>query len=221
VAANPDDRCLFRSVAISMDDGLKATPRDKNCLPQNTHQKIKEQIRADKLRAQTVEYMMTNIINYQDLPPEVLNACDQPRTRFKTIEERIFAMAVSSEMAGEMEVFALSAVVCKPIIIIDQNLRIINKYNMDLSAAQPTLYVQYLNFHDDVGHYTCVLYSPTPSDDPSTSEGPHTSQKNKPTGGKYVFVSFFLYLFMFYSNVFVNHSYVKAIQLQLLVDGLK
>ena len=109
---------------------------------------------------------MDHIGDYEELGEDVLNV-DQPagRVRFRTMEERLAAMSKPTALPGEPEVFALSSMLYKPMIVADTQLRSIMKYSLDKFSGQQVLYVQYVSLGADVGHYNCVPHSPSQPQD--------------------------------------------------------
>ena len=106
--------------------------------------------------------MIDHIGDYDGLYEDILNA-DQPdgRVRFRTTEKRLAAMSNPTALTGEPEVFALSPMLCKPVILVDTQLRSIIKYNLDKLRGEQVLYARYVSSGADVGHCNCVLYSPS------------------------------------------------------------
>ena len=149
-----------------MDHALQSARRDHNGIRKSTRLKTRQQLKADKLRANTANFMIDHIGDYDGLYEDILNA-DQPdgRVRFRTTEKRLAAMSKPTALTGEPEVFALSPMLCKPVILVDTQLRSIMKYNLDKLRGEQVLYARYVPSGADVATslQLCAVFSePTP-----------------------------------------------------------
>ena len=88
--------------------GLQTARRDHNGVLKSTRLKTREQLKADKLRAETVNFIMNHIGDHKGSDGNVLNA-DQPagRVRFRTVEERLAAMPNPRALPREPVLHAL------------------------------------------------------------------------------------------------------------------
>ena len=162
IETNADGLCFFRSIAISSDNDLQSTERDANGISKDVHLRLREQFKADGLRANVVQHMLENIRtnNYTHL--EAALNIDMPRLlghSFSSVEERVLHMSSPKASIGELEIVSTSDVLKRPIhVTLSANGNVI-RYNDAKFAPAPPVMLLYSSFGDSAGHYDCILPS--------------------------------------------------------------
>ncbi|RUS86937.1 hypothetical protein EGW08_005342 [Elysia chlorotica] len=156
IPTNPDGRCFFRSVIIAQHKDLQTIHRDMNGNAVNEIPKLQEQIKADYLRAQTVQHMMNKLGEYSN-DPAILNA-DMPSSKYSSMLQRISDMALPHTCIGEFEILATCEVLCCPINVHHKNGGNVLSYKpqSDNPFGQ-AINVLYTTSDDNCGHYECLM----------------------------------------------------------------
>ena len=157
IPTNPDGRCFFRSVVIDQHMDLQNAERNENGNPSDPLLKLQEQVKADSLRAQTVQHMLNNITDFSN--EEVILNADMPSTRYKSIADRISDMTLVNTCVGEMEIRAACDVVKKTI-------NIHHKEGGNVITYRPKcenflgheINILYSPFGNNSGHYECLVH---------------------------------------------------------------
>ncbi|KAK6993607.1 tigger transposable element-derived protein 6 [Biomphalaria glabrata] len=184
IPTEPDGRCFFRSICISLHEHLQLTDRDSSGVVCSLQVKIQEKALADSLRAQVVDYICKNIEHYTDLDAATLCA-DMPHAKFDNIFERLDSISRPNTMVGELEIIATTKLLRKPIVIMNATSNVVLKYGMNDFPSSPAVVIRFTNIGDDVGHYVCLIPSRQSKSKyiPVTAipvkEKPHVKQKKK------------------------------------------
>ncbi|KAK6982620.1 tigger transposable element-derived protein 6 [Biomphalaria glabrata] len=187
IPTEPDGRCFFRSICISLHEHLQLTDRDSSGVVCSLQVKIQEKALADSLRAQVVDYICKNIEHYTDLDAATLCA-DMPHAKFDNIFERLDSISRPNTMVGELEIIATTKLLRKPIVIMNATSNVVLKYGMNDFPSSPAVVIRFTNIGDDVGHYDCLIpsrqskskYIPVTAISPiPVKEKPHVKQKKK------------------------------------------
>ncbi|XP_055863191.1 uncharacterized protein LOC129922189 [Biomphalaria glabrata] len=158
IPTEPDGRCFFRSIRISLHEHLQLTDRDSSGVVCSLQVKIQEKALADSLRAQVVDYICKNIEHYTDLDAATLCA-DMPHAKFDNIFERLDSISRPNTMVGELEIIATTKLLRKPIVIMNATSNVVLKYGMNDFPSSPAVVIRFTNIGDDVGHYDCLIPS--------------------------------------------------------------
>ncbi|KAK6998413.1 tigger transposable element-derived protein 6 [Biomphalaria glabrata] len=187
IPTEPDGRCFFRSICISLHEHLQLTDRDSSGVVCSLQVKIQEKALADSLRAQVVDYICKNIEHYTDLGAATLCA-DMPHAKFDNIFERLDSISRPNTMVGELVIIATTKLLRKPIVIMNATSNVVLKYGMNDFPSSPAVVIRFTNIGDDVGHYDCLIpsrqskskYIPVTAISPiPVKEKPHVKQKKK------------------------------------------
>ncbi|KAK6959556.1 jerky protein [Biomphalaria glabrata] len=158
IPTEPDGRCFFRSICISLHEHLQLTDRDSSGVVCSLQVKIQEKALADSLREQVVDYICKNIEHYTDLDAATLCA-DMPHAKFDNIFERLDSISRTNTMVGELEKIATTKLLRKPIVIMNATSKVVLKYGMNDFPSSPPVVIRFTNIGDDVGHYDCLIPS--------------------------------------------------------------
>nr|KAI8765252.1 jerky protein-like [Biomphalaria glabrata] len=187
IPTEPDGRCFFRSICISLHEHLQLTDRDSSGVVCSLQVKIQEKALADSLRAQVVDYICKNIERYTDLDAATLCA-DMPHAKFDNIFERLDSISRPNTMVGELEIIATTKLLRKPIVIMNATSNVVLKYGMNDFPSSSAVVIRFTNIGDDVGHYDCLIpsrqskskYIPVTAISPiPVKEKHHVKQKKK------------------------------------------
>ena len=150
-----DGRCFFRSVAIGLHPELQSASRDRvSGKLHDTVLDMRETLAADQLRAATVNSMMENFEEYSVLGPDVENADMPAERRYSSMQHRIWSMARSTEMPGELEIVALVRCLQLPLEIVSGDATY--QFGREHAALKDKVKLRHTRFQD-AGHYELLV----------------------------------------------------------------
>ena len=101
---NPDDKCFFRSVAISLNRKLQVNRDSYGTLP-NPILMLQETSQADSLCSRMVEFCLQNHdVLSEQMKDDVLNADMPAHIHYSSLLDRLGAMMNPCNMVGEFEI---------------------------------------------------------------------------------------------------------------------
>ena len=158
IKVSDDGRCLFRSLAVDMDNQLQTTTRDEHGRVLQPMQEAMERIAADGLRSNVVSYMYNHISDYAHLNVESVNADLPEWLHYDSLQDRILSMAEPTTLPGELEVIAATKVIRKRIAVMDTQGHLLRRYGE--SSYSQELTVKFTSCGQDIGHYNCLIQRP-------------------------------------------------------------
>lgn len=109
---------------------------------------LEETVCADRLRNETVQYMISHMVDYMHLDGEGVNADMPPNVKYQSLAHRMQSMMLCSTMPGEIEISALSNVMSCNIEVHGQTQKPLVYGHFDSKVS-----VKYTEIGLAVGHY--------------------------------------------------------------------